>query len=51
MFDVSIEVSWKMKCMRRRKENNFASAIMSFSLSVLLSNSSRPEPVGEKLLK
>ena len=37
MFNVSIEVSWKVKRMRRRKENNYASAIMSFSWSVLLS--------------
>ena len=36
MFNVSIEVSWKMKCMRRRKENNYASCIMSFSWSVLV---------------
>ena len=36
MFDASIEVSWEMKCMGRRKENNYASAIMSFSWCVLL---------------
>ena len=36
MFNVPIEVSWKMKCMRRRKENNYASCIMSFSWSVLI---------------
>ena len=36
MFDASIEVSWKMKCIARREENNNASAIVSFSWCVLL---------------
>ena len=36
MFDASIEVCWKMKCMGRRKEKNYASTIMSFSWCVLL---------------